>query len=109
MHTIKVPQTIQVGGHIYSITHKTILADENLHGDANHHTLTIGINPTRPPSQKLEALIHEWLHIIDHIYIPDELPETTIRGLSEGLTQILTGLGIQLDWSAIPTIQLKEV
>ena len=102
MTKIKVPPHVTIGAHTYSISLDSSLRDENNRGAANHRTLAIDIAPERPPSQKLEILMHEILHAINVIWLERELEEGEIGHLSEGLAQALMSFDIQLDWSGIP-------
>ena len=105
MLKVKVPQTIQVGGHIYSIWFNRELDDEEHYGVTHHRKLTIEINPTRPESQQVEALWHEWLHLVNNTYCNRRLDEEMLEGLSEGLCQVWQQLGITLDWGDIKEIK----
>lgn len=97
-----IPNTIQVGGHTYSIVFNDELEDGNDHAIVNHRLLRIELNPDRPPSQRVEALIHEWLHIINNVYANNRLAETDIEDLSQGLYQVFQQLGIEFDYRLIP-------
>ena len=57
-------------------------------------------NP-RHNEQLLETLLHEAVHIIDHLYIR-ALDEEQIGALGSGLAQFLISLGIEPDFSQIP-------
>jgi len=98
---MKVPQSITVGGHSYRIVLNDELVDDNSCATVNHRKLRIEINPVRPPSQRTEAFIHELIHIIDRVYVNNELEERQIVGISEGLNQIISQLNIDLDWGDI--------
>lgn len=96
---IKVPDTIKIGGHKYTIIldNGKRMLDENIYGEINHRKLEIRINSTRPDSQRREALIHEILHGVDKVYDSD-CDEKTISHLSEGLNQTFDELDIQFKW-----------
>ena len=98
---IKVPPSIQVGSHTYTLWFKPELSDELLAAQVNFRTQEIGINPSRPASETAEGLTHELLHIIDRVYCGDRMGETLVTASSQGMAQVLKGLGIEFDWSLI--------
>lgn len=102
---MKVPKTIQVGGHTYTIVlsaHK--MSDhEGSDGDVNHITHKIRVWSVLPPSRRMETLMHELFHAAHKIYARKEAAtEVLFDALCEGLTQMLPQLGLELDWSDIP-------
>lgn len=102
---IPVPQEIQIGSHTYRITFDKALEDTRDYGAVNHRTQEIFINPTRPPSQRAETLVHEILHVINHVFCDKEIEERQLDGLSEGMAQAVLGLGIEFDWKDIQVVQ----
>lgn len=102
MLKIKVEKQYQVGGHIFTVVLDPDLEKRKDWGVIDHLSLRIYINPTRPESQILESLVHELLHAIDGIFVADSLSEAQVSGLAQGLLQILTQHGVELDWSEIP-------
>jgi len=98
---IKVPRTIRIGGHQYTIVFSQGVSDAGDYGRVNHRTLTIELAPERPMSQKAASLIHEILHIINNVYNNRHCEEDDLDALAEGFNQVLEALGIELDWGDI--------
>ena len=101
---IKVSKYVKVGGHIYSIWFNEDLKDGGDYGIINHRKQVIEINPLRPESQKVETLIHEFLHFINWVYCNENLTEDTISDLSQGIFQIIEQTKVELDWSEIKPV-----
>jgi len=104
---IKVPKQIQVGGHWYKI-----VFDKSQQPDGHAATTVwrkqrIEIDPALPESGKVESLGHEIIHIINQVYMHQDLREQDVDPLSEGLYQVFSQLDIELDWSEIETIEDK--
>ena len=98
---VKVPQKIRIGGWDYSIVLLLSLADEGLAGAHNSRQIRIEINPERPKEKWMEALIHELIHAVSHVYLNHRLGEDDVSGIGEGLYQIFGELGIEFDFSDI--------
>lgn len=98
---LKIPPEVQVGGHVYSIALSPDLKDSDCHAAVNHRLLLLLVNADRPESQKVEGLGHELIHIIDDVYDCD-LEETQINRMAQGLFQVFSQLGIEVDWSEVP-------
>lgn len=100
---IKVPKEIQIGCHTYKICQA---GDTELFGErglVSHREEEITVNKANSPTTQNVNLIHESLHIIDRVWETD-LTEIRLSALAEGLGQLLfSNLGIELDWSEIPT------
>jgi len=101
---IKVPTQIQIGGHTFSILFDRSLEDTNLYGSTNFRLQEIKINPLRPPSQQVEALIHEFHHIVAVVYANNSVSEEVVDSTSEGFLQVFNQFNTELDWSDIPTV-----
>lgn len=101
---IKIPSTVKVGGHPHTIVFSKDLIDDGCNGRVNHRTLRIELNPVRPESQQMEALLHEAIHIISCVYCNSHLTEDDVSGLSEGLCQVLKCWDIEFDLSQIPDL-----
>lgn len=97
-----IPPRIQIGGHTYSVVLNVDLKDDNDYGRVNHRLQKIELNPARPMSQRVEAFIHELLHVINNVYGNANLSEEDIGVVSEGLLQVFQQLGIEPDFSQIP-------
>ena len=102
---IKVPKLVQVGGHWYGI-----IFDEGQRDDGHAATTVwrkqrMAIDPSLPESGKVESLVHEIIHLVNQVYCHQELREQDVDPLSEGLYQVFSQLGIELDWSGIETIK----
>lgn len=99
---IRVPKRIQVGGHIYSIDYNDeIERKEHLWGTHDHHDLKIEIYPHISPTVKTSTLLHELLHAISVVYAQSKCDDDTIQSIAEGLTQVMSQIGITLDWGNI--------
>lgn len=102
---IKIPQVIQIGSHKYSIQFREWdMRDGGYYSRVNHRRQVIEIDPTRPASQRIYALIHEVGHIINNVYLDGELDEKQINGIAGGYAQLLSGFNVELDWSDIPNV-----
>ena len=97
-----IPPEIQIGGHTYSIVLNEDLKDDNDYGRVNHRLQKIELNPVRPMSQRIEAFIHELLHVINNVYGNANLREEDIGVISEGLLQVFQQLGIEPDFNQLP-------
>ena len=98
---IKVPKTIQVGGHVYTLSFSEAPRDDGNAAQVNHRLQTIQMLRDRKSTKRQASLIHELLHIIDVVYLNSKLGEDEINGLAQGLNQIFPQLGIELDWSEL--------
>ncbi len=49
-----------------------------------------------------EMLLHELLHIHNHLWCGSELTEMQIEAIASGLTQSLLSLGLEPDFSQVP-------
>ena len=101
---MKVPTTVQVGGHVYQIRLDPTLTDDHDSGQVNYRTQVIRIHPGRSQSEMRETLVHEILHVVNGVYCAGVLTEPSISGLGEGLNQVLAQLGIEFDWSGVETV-----
>lgn len=99
---IKVKKQYQVGGHIYAIALDPDLEKQDDLGVVDHTGQRIYINPTRPKSQMLEALLHELIHVVNVVFTHHELGESHVGGLAQGFLQLLGQHEIEFDWSDIP-------
>ena len=107
---VKVPKEIQVGCHKYKICFSEAQEEDGHNATTNNYSRTIRINPhLKGRGSYLDVVfLHELVHAIGRIYPDVDIPEDDVEGLSQGLGQVFfSGLGIELDWSGIPT--MKEV
>ena len=100
---ISVPNQIQIGCHKYNIYFDSELSDDNYWGAVNYKHMEILINPIRKDSQRMSSFFHECLHIIKNVYgqRSENITEDLVDQLSEGFSQVICELGIELDWSNI--------
>ncbi len=101
---MKVPKTIQIGAHTFTVWLSRNVADyDGLNGDAHFIHQKIRVWSKLPPTRRLECLIHEVLHVGCKVFAGREsVTETLLDGLGEAFAQVLTHLGLELDWSDIP-------
>lgn len=97
-----IKKQYQMGGHFYTVLLDSDLEKQGDWGATDHIGQRIYINPTRPTSQMMESLIHELLHVVNTVFLSEGLGETVVRGLAQGLLQILVQHEIEFDWSAVP-------
>lgn len=99
---VKVPNPVCYGCHKYEVFLKdTSLPDTD--GDAYFLEQEVRVRDRLPPSERAVTFMHENLHHINRIYCCG-LDEHQVASVSEGLGQLLfTNMGIELDWSEIPT------
>ena len=101
MIKVKVPQKIKIGAHTYSIRlNRHLLSDSNNHGAVNHRTQLIEIQADNPSDLKTETLVHEIIHVGSFCYRINIDDADTDR-VAETITQFMSELGIELDWSGI--------
>lgn len=93
---IKIPQTVKIGGHVYSvIPDYTFTERTDLLGDSCHTSARIRISKLNAYGEELaerekeQTLIHEILHAIDKVYNDSKLDEGTVSRISEGIFQVL--------------------
>ncbi len=79
-----IPETLKIGGHVYKVE---LVDSEKINGNCgeiNRSRNTILIRDDLPESQKLETVIHEVLHAINHNFT-----EERIEFLSNALFQVI--------------------
>jgi len=99
---VSIPQKIKIGTHTY-----TIGLDPNLHsddkefGNINYRTQKIKIWSEAPKSIRDEALIHEVIHLAQHIYRV-EIADADIDRVAQVICDFLmNNLGIEFIWDDI--------
>lgn len=108
-----IPDSVDTGPLNYSI----IFDDKSLQvadirAQVNHTTQIIRLSKygtydatagaQRSPATILEMLLHEMIHINNHMWCGGELTETQTEALASGITQGLLSLGIEPDFSQVP-------
>ena len=96
---MKIPESIKVGGHTYSIvfTDQLWMREGNL-GQARHNMeQLIQLEPNLHPEQVNVSFWHEVLHVVDRVYNNNQLGESSVDCISEGLFQVLSGMGITFE------------
>lgn len=105
---IKIPKEVMFGCLTYKIYLDESQDDAEFSGSALHKKLEIRINPILPDIRKNLALIHEVVHAFTKIYVVDP-SDRDVELLANGFSEFLfRNLDIELDWSDIPALKLKE-
>lgn len=60
----------------------------------------------RSSTALLEMLLHEIIHVHNHLWLGGDLTEQQIEAMASGLAQSLLSLGIEPDFSQIPEEEL---
>lgn len=98
----------QIGVHTYKIRINNKALDiANLRANVDYNEQIVRLSTRldgkqRSNSMIFEALLHEFLHPINHLLMGGELTETQHEQISAGLAQALLSLGIEPDFSQIP-------
>jgi len=97
---IKVPKSIRIGAHNYSVAYReNMKLDDNWRGACNQRTAEILIDPIGGETIN-RSFLHEVTHMIDFNY-EINLHEDDVSRLAHGIAELLESLGIELDWSDI--------
>lgn len=106
--TIKIPKTISIGSHDYNVIFDEREEDSEFRGSALHRHHEILLNPFTHPQQRRVTFLHEVLHVIDETF-EVRPPDPDVSRLAEGMGQLLfSNLGIDFDFSDIPTREVKR-
>jgi len=106
MVKIKVPKDVSYGCFTYKVYLDPTQDESGFGGSTLFDKEEIRINPTIPNSRKLTAFIHENTHLINKAHNLD-LSEHETELLANGFAELLArNLGIELDWSDVPTLKL---
>ena len=98
---VKVPQKIKILTHTYDVGFdRKELAAAGTIGLCQHIYSKIIVTDNMPPSQRNEAFLHEYLHLVER-YLIVKLDDSDIDRLAEGIAVLLENLGVELDWSLI--------
>ena len=93
---MKIPKTIKVGGHTYQVvfTEGLWMKEGNI-GVSHHNTnQIIQIDPKIHPEQIGCTFWHETIHAINRVYNNNQLGESDVDAISEGVFQVFSDLGI---------------
>ena len=106
---VKIPAKIRIGTHTY-----TIELDPHLHSDdkdyglINYRTQTIRIWSDAPKSIKDQSLLHEVIHLSQHIYRVD-ITDADIDRIAQCMCDfMINNLGIDLDWGNIKSNKKED-
>lgn len=103
-----IPSECQIVAHTYRIRiNNRALGIADLRANVSYNEQIIRLSTClegkpRSNSMTFEALLHEMLHPINHLFMGGELTEQQIEQVSAGLTQMLLSMGIEPDFSKIP-------
>lgn len=105
---IVIPAECQIAAHTYRIriNNKALDVGE-LRAKVNYNQQIIRLSThldgqSRSSSMIFEALLHEMLHPINHLFMGGALSEEQIEQVSAGLAQMLLSMGIEPDFSQVP-------
>jgi len=96
---MKIPPSIKVGGHTYTVSfvEKLWMREGNL-GQARHNTdQIIELEVALHPEQTAATFLHEVMHVVDRVYNKGSLSEDAIDAMAEGLFQVLSDMGITFE------------
>lgn len=108
-----IPSKCQMGALSYEIvfSDKTLqIADvraqvehaEQVIRLSKHGTYSTTRAIPRSPAALLEILLHEVIHVHNHLWLGGDLTEQQTEALAAGLAQSLLSLGIEPDFSQVP-------
>ena len=102
MAKIKIPPTVKIGTHTYSVMFdRNIRTDDDHIGQVNHRTQEIKIWTEAPLSMRNESLLHELIHIAEY-YFRVRIDDADIDRIAECMCDFLfNNLNIEFDWSCI--------
>ena len=105
----KIKDTVQIGGHTFDVVHSPYYLDGlSCKGESEYRQRhTIRLLKDRPATQKFQTFIHEGLHQIDHVFGNGEMSEELIQLLAGGLCQMLLSMGLEPDFSDLPTEEVN--
>ncbi len=100
MLEIPVPSIITIGGFDYTVEtsprHDEELREDNKWGETSALLRRIRVTTECSAQQFNSTLLHELLHGVSNVYLPNEtgLTEGQTKGMANGLFQIFRQLGI---------------
>lgn len=95
---MEIPQTVKIGGFVWSVEeNEKVAAEGNVYGSTHHTKQRIFLEPNETPQKKEQTLLHEILHAIWHQtglgkrFIGDQskIEEEIVHALSMSLYQVL--------------------
>ena len=105
---VTIPNKIKIGSHIYTIELKPHLhCDDGDYGQISYRKQNIKIWSDAPLSLRNQSLLHEVLHLSQHIYRV-EISDADIDRVAETMAQLLDNLDIQFDWSILDNSDKRE-
>ena len=103
---IKMPNTIHGGGHSYRMSRvQGLLEARNSCALTNHVSLYLKLDDGKPNSVMALNLFHEIVHIAAEVYLNDgkRVTEGACDAIAQMMVQFFQDLGIELDFSDLPT------
>jgi len=99
---VKVPKRIKIGTHTFTVKFDPHLhSDDKDYGLINYRTQEIKIWTEAPSSIQNEALLHEIIHLSQHVYRV-ELSDADIDRVAETIAEFLfNNLHLEFNWSDI--------
>ena len=95
---MKIPKTIQVASNIYDIKFvPNLIRNEENRAKIVRHELSMEIDDNMHRSLVPVTFIHELVHLADMHFNCERLSEDEVLCLSEGLSQILKGMGVEFE------------
>ena len=102
---IDTPLKLSAGAHIYKVSLNQVVADDGHYATCNHKLQEIWIAPNVPDSQKLVSLVKEYLRMVCRTQVI-RVDEDDADRLAEGFADFVRQLGISLDWSKVPVLEV---
>jgi hypothetical protein len=101
---IKIGDKIQIGCHPYRVVFNKLLVDGSSFARSSHASEIIQLCPTNTQAQNTVSFWHEIIHTIAFNLTGENLEESRVCALSEGLCAVLDGFGIGFDFSGLKEI-----
>ena len=103
---LKAPTEIQIGGHKFKILYDGNYSIKTCDGGVCSRgagIIQIDTREIAPSSLKLYRLVHEIMHAIVSVFTPsawqkERINEDAVELISEGITQTLVSLGVELEF-----------
>ena len=92
---MKIPKSIKVGGRIYSVRFvKHLWRRSGFKGHIVFDTQEIELDDEIGEADVFTIFLHEAIHAIDKIFGENNLEESKVNMLAEGLYQVFSDMGI---------------